>query len=83
MDIFNIVRYTKTMEIIPASFERNCTGKEREYDTMMRFNFYNPTNLIFGSGSLNELGSQEMPGKKAMLLISNGKSTKVNGSLDT
>lgn len=49
---------------------------------MMRFNFYNPTNLIFGSGSLNELGSQEMPGKKAMVLISNGKSTKTNGYLD-
>lgn len=49
---------------------------------MMRFNFYNPTNLIFGSGSLNELGSQEMPGKKAMVLISNGKSTKENGYLD-
>ncbi len=49
---------------------------------MMRFNFYNPTNLIFGSGSLNELGSQEMPGKKAMVLISNGKSTKANGYLD-
>ena len=49
---------------------------------MMKFNFYNPTNLIFGSGSLNELGSQEMPGKKAMVLISNGKSTKANGYLD-
>ena len=49
---------------------------------MMKFNFYNPTNLIFGSGSLNELGSQKMPGKKAMVLISNGKSTKENGYLD-
>lgn len=49
---------------------------------MMKFNFYNPTNLIFGSGSLNELGGQEMPGKKAMVLISNGKSTKENGYLD-
>lgn len=49
---------------------------------MMKFNFYNPTNLIFGSGSLNELGNQEMPGKKAMVLISNGKSTKENGYLD-
>lgn len=49
---------------------------------MMNFNFYNPTNLIFGSGSLNELGNQKMPGKKAMVLISNGKSTKANGYLD-
>lgn len=48
----------------------------------MHFNFNNPTNLIFGSGSLNELGSQKMPGKKAMVLISNGKSTRANGYLD-
>ena len=47
----------------------------------MNFNFYNPTNLIFGAGKLNELGSQKLPGKKALLLISNGKSVKVNGTL--
>ncbi|MBO1701514.1 iron-containing alcohol dehydrogenase [Eubacterium callanderi] len=48
----------------------------------MTFNFNNPTNLIFGSGKLNELGKQKMPGEKALLLISNGKSTKANGSFD-
>ena len=48
---------------------------------MMSFNFYNPTNLLFGRGKLNELGKLPMPGKKAMLLISNGKSTRANGSL--
>lgn len=48
----------------------------------MKFNFNNPTNLIFGSGSLNSLGKQTLPGHKAMILISNGKSTKVNGYLD-
>lgn len=46
------------------------------------FNFNNPTNLLFGSGTLNELGSLSMPGKKAMVLISRGKSTKANGYLD-
>jgi alcohol dehydrogenase len=45
----------------------------------MKFNFYNPTKLIFGSGKLDELGNQPMPGKKAMLLISNGKSIKAYG----
>lgn len=49
---------------------------------MIKFNFNNPTNIIFGSGTLNELGKQKMPGKKAMVLISNGKSTKENGYLD-
>ncbi len=48
----------------------------------MTFNFNNPTNLIFGSGRLCELGEQKLPGKKALLLISNGKSTKINGSFD-
>ena len=49
---------------------------------MITFNFYNPTRIVFGSGKLNTLSEQALPGKKAMLLISNGKSTKVNGSLD-
>lgn len=47
----------------------------------MNFNFNNPTNLIFGAGALDKLGEQKMPGKKALLLISNGKSTKENGYL--
>lgn len=49
---------------------------------MISFNFYNPTNLYFGRGSLNHLGELQLPGKKALVLISNGKSTKVNGYLD-
>lgn len=55
----------------------------------MNFNFNNPTNLIFGRGSLNELGREiaarrekKTLGGKALLLISNGKSTKTNGSFD-
>lgn len=47
----------------------------------INFNFNNPTNLIFGSGKLNELGKQKMPGKKALLLISNGTSVKKYGTL--
>lgn len=49
---------------------------------MMHFNFNNPTNILFGSGALNELGNQKMPGERALLLTSNGKSTKENGYLD-
>ena len=48
----------------------------------MKFDFNNPTRILFGSGKLNELGNQAIPGKKAMVLISNGKSTRVNGYLD-
>ncbi|MBS6236788.1 MAG: iron-containing alcohol dehydrogenase [Bacteroides sp.] len=50
-------------------------------NTRMNFSFYNPTRILFGAGELNNLHKQTMPGKKALLLISNGKSTKVNGSL--
>lgn len=46
------------------------------------FNFYIPTRLIFGAGALNELGKWANIGKKALVVVSNGKSTKVNGYLD-
>lgn len=48
----------------------------------MKFIFNTPTKLLFGSGMLNELGQQKLPGKKAMLLTSNGKSTKAYGYLN-
>jgi len=43
---------------------------------------YVPTRFIFGCGRLSELHEQKLPGKKAMVVVSNGKSTKENGSLD-
>lgn len=55
----------------------------------MNFNFNNPTNFIFGSGRLNELGAEisakrtsGVLGNKALLLISSGKSVKKYGTLD-
>lgn len=48
----------------------------------MSFDFNNPTRILFGSGKLDELGSQTMPGKKALLLMSNGKSARVSGAYD-
>ena len=48
----------------------------------MNFDFNNPTKILFGSGKLNELGSQPLPGKKALLLMSGGKSAKVSGAYD-
>ncbi len=48
----------------------------------MSFRMYVPTRIVFGSGTLNKLHRQRMPGKKAMIVISNGKSTRANGSLD-
>lgn len=50
--------------------------------TNMNFNLFTPTKLLFGCGKLNELGNQAMPGKKALLLISNGNSVRTTGTLD-
>lgn len=48
----------------------------------MSYQFYVPVRTLFGAGKLNELHTQAMPGKKAMVVVSNGKSTKENGALD-
>ena len=48
---------------------------------MMSYQFYVPTRTLFGAGMLNELHNQIMPGKKAMVVISNGKSMKETGIL--
>lgn len=48
----------------------------------MNYEFYVPTRTLFGSGKLNELHEQDMPGKKAMVVISSGRSVKESGALD-
>lgn len=48
----------------------------------INFNFYNPTKILFGAGMLSHLSEQPMPGKKALLLMSAGKSAKVSGAYD-
>lgn len=48
---------------------------------MKEFLSFTPTRVVFGAGKLNELAKQKMPGSKALLVVSNGKSTKANGYL--
>ncbi len=48
----------------------------------MNFNFHVPVNLFFGCGELNNLHERNLPGNKALLVISNGKSARANGYLD-
>lgn len=48
---------------------------------MESFTFFAPTRLLFGPGKLNELGDQELPGKRALLVTTGGKSVKANGYL--
>ncbi|PCG20588.1 iron-containing alcohol dehydrogenase [Brachyspira sp. G79] len=46
----------------------------------MNFNFYMPSRVIFGSGSLSKLHQQKLPGKKA-LIVTGGTSIKKYGYL--
>lgn len=48
----------------------------------MNFNYFIPTRILFGRGQLNHLGDQTLPGKKALVVISSGKSIRANGYLD-
>ena len=45
----------------------------------MIFQFGIPTKTLFGVGQLNHLHEQMMPGKKALLILSNGISAKKYG----
>ncbi|MEF9916895.1 MAG: iron-containing alcohol dehydrogenase [Lachnospiraceae bacterium] len=48
----------------------------------MNFNYFIPTRILFGRGQLANLHEQELPGKKALIVISSGKSIRSNGYLE-
>lgn len=48
----------------------------------MNFNYYMPTKLLFGKGQLGNLHKEKLPGKKALIVISAGKSTRKFGYLE-
>lgn len=47
----------------------------------MHFDYHIPTRVLFGPGRLSELHAQPLPGGKALLVISNGRSTRQHGYL--
>lgn len=47
------------------------------------FNYFIPTRVLFGPGTLKELHAQALPGKKAMIVTTAGKSVKKYGYLET
>lgn len=51
--------------------------------TNINFTFNIPTKILFGTGKIHSLHECKMPGKKALIVITSGKSTKRNGYLDT
>ena len=48
---------------------------------MKKFQYYIPTRVLFGQGALGGLHKAGIPGKKGLIVISSGKSTKANGYL--
>lgn len=48
---------------------------------MYSFQFFMPTKVLFGAGQLKNLHKEQMPGKKALIVTSNGQSTKKYGYL--
>lgn len=49
---------------------------------MDQFQFYMPTKVLFGAGQLQHLHEEQLPGQKALITTSNGKSVKKYGYLD-
>lgn len=47
----------------------------------MQFAYHIPTRIVFGKGSLGRLHTEKIPGKRALIVISSGKSTRANGYL--
>lgn len=48
----------------------------------MHFDYYMPTKILFGPGKLNQLSQETLPGKRALVVISSGKSIREYGYLD-
>ncbi len=49
---------------------------------MEKFVNFIPTRIYFGAGQLEVLGSVVLPGKKALIVMTSGKSIRANGTLD-
>lgn len=47
------------------------------------FNYFIPTRILFGAGTLKQLHAQQLPGKKAMIVTTAGQSVKKYGYLET
>ena len=68
----------------PTAKRYLCNGIrniKRTMETNLIYDMYVPTRVMFGAGMLNKLSEQPMPGRRALIVISNGKSTRANGYL--
>ena len=49
---------------------------------MKGFDYYIPTKVLFGPGKLDQLGTETLPGKKALIVISSGTAMRKFGYLE-
>jgi alcohol dehydrogenase len=55
----------------------------KESEMNLTFNYYMPTRILFGAGSLKEIGSTPyLPGKKALVVIGSSGAMRKHGYLD-
>ena len=50
-------------------------------EARMQFTYHIPTRIVFGNGSLDRLHQEQLPGRRALIVISAGRSTRDNGYL--
>lgn len=48
----------------------------------MHFNYFMPTKIVFGKGRLKELANEDLPGSKALIVMTNGQSMRKFGYLE-
>lgn len=69
--------------VVFVKLDAFASQKQPKGVLIVSFSFSVPTNLVFGQGAIQKLHKQRLPGKKALIVISSGKSTRANGYLDT
>lgn len=79
MALFDFSLNERQMQVINALHKKRIIEKEK---TMKQFEFYMPAHVLFGAGQLAHLHEQVMPGKKALIITSQGQSTKKYGYLE-
>ena len=73
---------TLTSRLMFHYYRRNVNNaSKRKERSVMSYTWNLPTKVLFGAGKVKELCNEKMPGKKALLLISSGKSVRENGAL--
>lgn len=55
--------------------------EEKQQEEYMQFTYHIPTKIVFGQGSLDRFHKENLPGKRCLIVLSQGKSIKKHGYL--